>query len=151
MTVTRWHAHPNAALRNSGDNIDTHQARVAAMCIDLAAFIRHPLWDSDLPHAALHHDEAERILGDMPGPAKGRFPALSAAYAKAELQVLTEMGLAWNLTRLEADMLNLCDKLDAWEWARDHGVTGPEWDVARAKLRVMARKIGAENWLDARI
>jgi len=42
--------------------------------------------------AAMHHDEAERVLGDMPGPAKEAFPALAAAYAKAELSVLTEMG-----------------------------------------------------------
>jgi hypothetical protein len=40
------------------------------------------------------------------------------------------MGYNWTLTDKEQDMLTLCDKLDAWLWARDHGVTGGEWDKA---------------------
>ena len=151
MTVLRWHAHEDHRLRDSGDDIDTHQSRVAFLCISLAAYIGHPLHDSDLPQAALHHDEAERVLGDMPGPAKDRFPALAAAYAKAELHVLTEMGMNWTLTRKENDMLTLCDKLDAWQFARNHGVTGGEWDCALAKLRIMAHKLGATKWLDEQI
>jgi 5'-deoxynucleotidase YfbR-like HD superfamily hydrolase len=70
MTVLRWHAHADHRLRNSGDDIHGHQCRVAMLCHSLAAYIGHPLHDSDLPHAALRHDEAERVLGDMPGPAK---------------------------------------------------------------------------------
>ena len=150
MTVNRWHCHPDDRLRNSGDTIDSHQARVAVMCADLARHLGLSLAGSDLIRAAGRHDEAERVLGDMPGPAKARFQALAAAYAKAELQVLTEMGLNWNLTRKEAAILDLCDKLDAWRWARDRGVTGPEWDSALWKLRIMARDIGAETWLDTR-
>ena len=151
MTVLRWHAHADHRLRHSGDDIHGHQCRVAMLCHSLAAYIGHPLHDSDLPHAALRHDEAERVLGDMPGPAKDRFPALAAAYAKAELQVLTEMGYNWTLTRKENDMLTLCDKLDAWLWARDHGVTGGEWDCALAKLRIMAHKLDCTRWLDEQI
>jgi hypothetical protein len=145
----RWHAHPQ--LQDSGDTIDGHQMRVVSLCVSLAAYIGHPLQNSDLPQAALHHDEAERVLGDMPGPAKDRFPALAAAYAKAELQVLTEMGMNWTLTRKENDMLTLCDKLDAWQWARNHGVTGGEWDCALAKLRIMAHKLDCTKWLDEQI
>jgi hypothetical protein len=151
MTVLRWHAHADRRLRDSGDTIDGHQMRVVSLCVSLAASIGHPLHDSDLPLAAIKHDEAERVLGDMPGPAKDRFPALAAAYAKAELQVLTEMGYNWTLTRKENDMLTLCDKLDAWIWARDHGVTGGEWDCALANLRIMAHKLDCTRWLDEQI
>jgi len=151
MTVLRWHAHADHRLRSSSDDIHGHQCRVAMLCHSLAAYISHPLHDSDLPHAALRHDEAERVLGDMPGPAKDRFPALAAAYAEVEKQVLTEMGYDWTLTDKEQDMLTLCDKLDAWLWARNHGVTGGEWDCALAKLRIMAHKLDCTKWLDEQI
>ena len=151
MTVLRWHAHADPRLRNSGDTIDGHQMRVVSLCVSLAASIGHPLHDSDLPLAAIKHDEAERVLGDMPGPAKYNYPALAAAYAEAEQQVLAEMGYDWTLTDKEQDMLTLCDKLDAWQWARDHGVTGGEWDCALAKLRIMAHKLDCTRWLDEQI
>lgn len=144
MTVLRWHQNPDPRLRNSGDTICEHQRRVALMCHSLAAAMRHPLHESELIYAARHHDEAERVLGDMPGPVKERFPALAAAYAKAELQVLTEMGLTWNLTRTEDAMLRLCDRLDAYLWAQRCGVTGPEWTEARRKIDRMARALAPE-------
>jgi hypothetical protein len=147
----RWHTHPQ--LQDTGDTVATHQRRVTELCRDLAAFIRHPLHDSDLLYAAAKHDMAEAVLGDVPSPAKERFPALAAAYAKAELQVLTEMGLNWNLNRKEHDMLTLCDKLDAYEWARKCGVTGGEWDRALIRLWKLAYGIGpdAADWLRMRI
>ena len=147
MTVTRFHAHPR--LRHSGDCIAKHQQRVATMCLSLSAAIGHPVYSGDLMRAAMHHDAAEAVLGDMPAPAKARFPALAAAYAKAELQVLTEMGLTWSLTRQEDTMLRLCDKLDAWQWATSHGETGGEWDDMRGELVKPAMQIGpaAMEWL----
>ena len=151
MSVLRWHAHADHRLRDSGDDIDGHQLRVASLCVSLAARIGYQLHDNDLVDAALHHDEAERVLGDMPGPAKDRFPALAAAYAKAELQVLTEMDINWTLTLKENDMLTLCDKLDAWQWARNHGVTGGEWGKALVQLRWIAAGINATKWLDEQI
>lgn len=149
-TVTRWHAHENPRLRDSGDTINLHQARVAASCHSLAAAMGHALYDSDLIYAAKNHDEAERVLGDMPGPVKARFPALAAAFAKVELQVLTEMGLTWTLTRTEDAMLRLCDRLDAYLWAQRCGVTGGEWDAARREIDQMARGLGpaAMAWVE---
>jgi 5'-deoxynucleotidase YfbR-like HD superfamily hydrolase len=99
--------------------------------------------------AARYHDEAERQLGDMPAPAKERFPALAAAYAKAELQVLTEMGHVWNLSRKESDILALCDKLDAWLWATKHGARGLEYDAMLDGVYRIANRIGpdAVAWL----
>jgi 5'-deoxynucleotidase YfbR-like HD superfamily hydrolase len=147
--ISRWHSNPDPRLRLSGDTVSAHHKRVASLCQSLAAWIGHVLTDSDLMHAALNHDAAEALLGDLPAPCKTRFPALAAAYAKAELQVLTEMGLNWNLSRKEHDMLTLCDKLDALIWSRKCGVTGGEWDAAEVALWKLAHGIGpdASEWL----
>ena len=150
----RWHSNTDTRLRDSLDTVTAHQLRVVDLCRDLAARMGHTLHDSDLLRAARYHDEAERVLGDMPGPAKDRFPALAAAYAKAELQVLTEMGHTWNLTRKEADMLNLCDKLDAYLHARRMGCTETdEWAESRRKLQWRAHTLGpdAVAWLEGQL
>ena len=139
-TVNRWHCHPDPRLRNSGDTILNHQARVAALCDRFAVALG---FDEDrareLDFAAWHHDEAEKIVGDIPGPAKDRFPALAAAYAKAELEVFNDMGLNWSLTRQEADILHLADKLDGELWARKHGVMGAH---DADKLQALADRLG---------
>ena len=151
MTVTRFHNHPR--LRHSGDCIERHQQRVVTLCLSLSAAIGHQVYMGDLMRAAMHHDAAEAVLGDMPAPAKARFPSLAAAYAKAELQVLIEMGLTWSLTRQEDAMLRLCDRLDAWQWATSHGETGDEWDDMRGELVKLAMQIGPDalEWLTERL
>lgn len=124
-TVNRWHCHPDHRLRYSCDTIAAHQYRVALMCNQFAVALGMDIDRAqELDFAARHHDEAEKIIGDIPGPAKNRFPALLAAYEAAEREVLADMGLSWSLTQQEADILHLADKLDAELWARRHGVTG---------------------------
>lgn len=144
MTL-RWHTHP--ILMHSGDTVERHSLAVTELCRDLAARIGHRLHDSDLLFAARHHDAAEAVLGDMPGPAKERFPALAAAYAKAELQVLTEMRLTWNLTRREDTMLTLCDKLERVIWAARFNVALPD---CAARVRRLAMGLGpdAMAWVE---
>ena len=151
MTVARWHSNPDFRLRRSGDTIDSHQRRVCTMCVDLAARLRLPLDGSDLPRAALQHDEAERVLGDMPGPAKARFPQLAAVYARAESEVLREMGIKpFRLTDDEWAILKLCDKLDAILWAKAHGVCGGEWLAETLRLRAKAAELALDAlaWVD---
>ena len=143
----RWHANSNPNLRDSFDTIDAHQRRVSVLCHSLAAFMGYPLTESDLLHAASNHDEAKRVLGDIPSPAKARFPKLAEQYEIAENVILAEMGLYWILTPKEAQMLHLCDKLDAYTWARNHGTHGPEWDAAHVMLMVMADKFNAREWV----
>jgi len=150
-TVNRWHANPDPRLRNGGDTIDAHQQRVASLCHSLAAHMGHSLTESDLLLAARYHDEAERVLGDMPAPAKARFPDLADAYAIAEREVLRGMGLDWTLTAKEEQMLHLCDKLDAHMFAVSRGVTGQERDEARALINVMSDKFKAREWVAAQV
>jgi hypothetical protein len=147
MTVLRWHCHPNDALRLSGDDIDRHQKAVCDLVVELCEVIGYDLTGSDLIEAALNHDEAERVLGDLPATAKARFPALAAAYAKAELEVLVDMGHTWNLSRLEADILRLCDVLERYTFAAERGVIH---DDDRVTCIATAQRIGpkAVEWVD---
>jgi len=152
MTVNRWHNNADSSLRNSCDTIDRHQARVCAMVQEVAARIGHPLYGSDLPYAAMHHDDAERELGDMPGPAKHAHPVLASAYAEAEANVLTRLGITWRITAQEGAILGLCDKLDAYLWASVHiDISADEWQGARAKVLRIANSIDARalEWVQA--
>lgn len=152
--VNRWHAHANPRLRKSGDTINAHQVRVCDLCLSLAASIGLPLHGSDLPRAALHHDEAEKVLGDMPGPAKDRFPDLAFAYAQAERAVMAEMGIApFSLTVPEARVLSICDRLDAVQWAMKCEADGPLFDADRAAIRQTAMLLGgaALEWVERQL
>jgi len=129
-----------------------HQKRVCDMCHSAAAWLRLPLVGSDLLRAALHHDEAERFLGDTPGPAKERFPYLAAMLADAERRVLRDMGHNWTLTEQEWDILHLCDKLDAYEWAvRCNAADTDEWQAALTRRRKEAYALGLGEWLEMRL
>jgi 5'-deoxynucleotidase YfbR-like HD superfamily hydrolase len=147
MSPLRWHCHPDDRLRLSGDNIDRHQQAVADLVGSLCAAIGYDTTGTDILRAARYHDEAERVLGDLPAPAKARFPALAAAYAKAELAVLIEMGHTWSLSRLEADILRLCDVLERYLYASARGVDHPD-DLA--ECQALAKRIGtcAVAWLN---
>lgn len=151
MTVNRFHAHPDSRLRECGDTILVHQSAVEELARDLCLVMSiNP--SEDLLFACLHHDEAETILGDMPATAKRRFPALAAAYAKAELEILTEMGYTWSLTRQDADILKLCDMLDAYKvmltFAPDLA-SQEGWQHDLAEMRKIAERLGgkAMAWL----
>lgn len=152
--VLRFHASQDARLRLCGDNIDMHQRRVMALCQDMAAAIGLPLHQSQLLDYARHHDEAEAVLGDIPGPAKERFPDLAAIYAKCEAVVLAEMGLGpWRLTGREKLLFQACDKLDAIMTAQKQGVTGDEWPGEIGKMKRRAADLGAlaADWLDRKL
>jgi hypothetical protein len=146
MTVLRFHASQDARLRNYGDTISLHQMRVRLWCGQICKSLGVEV-SLDLDKAALNHDQAERVLGDTPGPAKARFWYLRWAYAIAEWVVLREMGLSWTLTRQERRILALADKADAWLIAARVGAADdPEWVEAFAKLQRMADKLGTD-WL----
>lgn len=146
MTVNRWHTHP--ALRSSGDTIDAHQWRVALMCVKIADISGADL-STDLLIAARTHDEAERVLGDMPYPARQQFPALALAYASAEAEVLGQMGYAIVLSDGDASILRLADRMDAYEWSRDHGAPiGGAGEIARMAWAI-SPAVGA--WVKGRL
>ena len=146
MTVIRFHASQDARLRNYGDNISMHQMRVHLWCGQICKSLGVSV-SPDLDKASKNHDQAERVLGDVPGPAKERFWYIRLAHAIAERVVLREMGLRWTLTRQERRILAFADKADAWLIACRVGAADkPEWVEAFAKLERMAEKLGTD-WL----
>lgn len=135
-TVNRWHNNADPRLRNCGDNIDAHQARVEGLVKSLCEYLGAPA-SPDLLYAARHHDEAERVLGDMPGPVKAQYPELAAVYERLERKILADMGIVFTLTDSEARMLKFCDRLDAYHVARS--VSAHEADEWRAALNCLWR------------
>lgn len=150
--VNRWHSNPHQALRNSGDTISAHQKRVRDLCESACRFIGKS-FDDYFERAALNHDAAETVLGDMPAPAKYQYPDLAKLYEEKEREILNEMGLIWNLGEIESRILKLCDKLDAALWAIKCGVDGPEYETARKLLPWIAISVDPRlvDWLNQKI
>ena len=145
MTVIRFHANPDPALRRSGDCIEAHQHRVALLIYAMTA---PDMPSPELIRAALHHDEAERIMGDWPGPLLDRFPWLAPVKHRLELECMAALGIApFKLEPHEADMLDIADKADAWRWSVQHGQGHTdEWRQAKAKLFQAAWAAGLGAW-----
>lgn len=122
--VRRWHANPDHRLRDSGDTIHAHQWRVAALILHM-----NPTPSPDLIRAALLHDVAETITGDVPW-GQPKVPGTEAG-ARNHLGVATV-----DLTAADRDWLHFADRLDALLWARERGAADtPEWHEQRKWLR----------------
>ena len=116
--VRRWHAHPHPALRNSGDTVIAHTARVEDNCESLCASLGIA-YSKNMQYAARNHDlPFERIMGDWPATLTRRYRVARWAKRIIEWQIARELGINWRLTRQEALILGLCDTLDAALWAR---------------------------------
>ena len=104
--VNRWHSNTTPALRNSGDNTQSHQCRVAQL-LDLL----NPDASKDLLRAALYHDNAEDVVGDVPRGKK------TPQQEFREQEIMEIRGISIDLSVREQMWLNLCDSLDAVLWA----------------------------------
>lgn len=138
--VTRWHANADDRLRLSGDTITAHEIRCVLMLNQL-----HPTAPERLREIVRYHDEAERLVGDMPYPAKMRFPALRVAYAAAEAIVMREMGHPVPETLTERQWLKLVDRLDAQMWMTRHApelAANDEWQDSARKIADLADALG---------
>ncbi|WP_127111960.1 hypothetical protein [Shimia sediminis] len=102
----RWHM--NAALSGADDFNCAHQGRCAMLVIVL--FPDHSL---TLLRAAVTHDAAEFVVGDLSQPFKAVGGGLVADHASLEGDVLTRMGLACDLSEFEQRCLKLIDRIDA--------------------------------------
>lgn len=75
-------------------------------------------------HAQLH-DAAELVLGDLPAPAKWRFPELAAAFRKAEATI--ELEMLNGLPKISDDQrawLKALDLIELSMWAIDQITMG---------------------------
>jgi hypothetical protein len=117
--VSRFHSHPDHRLRRGGDETQAHTAR----CIQLLLAL-NPLATMDQVRALAFHDTAEDVVGDTPGPAKRRFPALRAALYHAEAEVQSER--FGRVLDLDDPWVDFTDKLDALLFAVSRGVVWPK-------------------------
>jgi 5'-deoxynucleotidase YfbR-like HD superfamily hydrolase len=62
--------------------------------------------------AAMYHDVAEIIIGDMPATTKWKYPDLAEALAQAEEKVERELNIQFALTEREKIILKMCDMLE---------------------------------------
>lgn len=65
---------------------------------------------AELLYAAIHHDVAEGVVGDVPAPTKRKIPGLKAALDKHELSVMLELGIPEpKIDEYEARVLKFAD------------------------------------------
>lgn len=62
--------------------------------------------------AALYHDVAEVIIGDIPATTKWAYPAFAEAVARAEEDAERKLELVFVLTEREKRQLKICDMLE---------------------------------------
>lgn len=101
--VERFHATKTLQVETVG----THSHGVAMLCYALS--VGAP--SVDLLMAALCHDLAEQVYGDIPAPTK-RALGISEACAELEDECLAQRGLLFTLTPEEERILKLADILD---------------------------------------
>jgi 5'-deoxynucleotidase len=137
--VNRWHANACPELRNSGDTISAHQKRCGVLIRQL-----WPDASDGLVRMAECHDEAEKVIGDMPYPAKRDFPALAAVYEVAERHAMLSMGLPVPKTGVDHDKIKLVDRIDAYRWMMLHAPwleADHEWDDALACMIKLGNRL----------
>lgn len=130
LSIVKWLLRSD--LVDHADPVGWHSARVA-----LIIWTLWPDSPRELIIAALTHDLAESVVGDLPPAGK----SMLANAATAERLVAVQNG--WHVHTDEAAKLNFADKLDAYLWADHHRATGTdEWKHAANTLRWTADRLG---------
>lgn len=81
----------------------------------------HPNPSVNLLKAALWHDMAERVTGDLPAPVKWNNPQIAKALEELEAQYMVQNGLTCPLTLEEVQWLKFCDMLECYFYAEQAG------------------------------
>lgn len=85
----------------------SHSWGVATLIQDIA-----PDCSKDILLAALYHDVAEHITGDVSAPTKWKYPALQEALRRVECEVDANLGINVLLSVEEARLLKFADMAD---------------------------------------
>lgn len=101
--VTRYHTAPLI----SAQSIAHHAWSVSILCQYLS-----PNCSKNLILAALTHDCAEAVSGDIPAPAKWKYSELKKISDEIEAEISAEWGINFNLTDDEKRTLKICDGLE---------------------------------------
>ena len=126
FNVTRWHANPDIRLRNSGDTVGSHVARVCAL--------HQMLFGNDTGLiGALWHDAAEIVTGDLP---------YGSPIDKSDAEA--EFCKRYSILIIEYTSVKLCDRLDAYLWMLAVAPDlrhKPEWLDALACINSIAAEL----------
>lgn len=87
--------------------VASHSWGVATLIFDV-----FPSASVELVKAALYHDVAEHVTGDISAPTKWRYPKLSEALVVVEQETEKELGIEVCLSDEEASILKFCDMAD---------------------------------------
>lgn len=136
----RWHTNP--ILAGTRDRVDGHSGRVAILILQF-----RPNAPADLLRAAVVHDLGENAVGDIASPVKWQNPDLYAAVEALEASALAAMGFDFpDLDPESAELLHLCDGLDAYLWAvthrPDYVARHSAWGAMLARLQSRADGLG---------
>ena len=134
----RWHSNPH--LCHTVDPVGLHSSRVALIMLAL-----WPDTSREAIVAALMHDLAESVVGDLPPAGK----SMLANAATAERLIATQNGWHIALKDVDATRLRFADQLDAFMWADHHRATDTdEWHDAREMLVYQAERLGVRAKLE---
>lgn len=125
--VMRFHAQP---IYGGGPrvNLAEHSWGVAMLCDHLSPHGASAV----LMMAALTHDLAECVTGDVPATTKWKYPGLTHLLREVEKKVEQELYVAENLEALSAEqqlILQWADKLELYAYAARcyRSTRAPEW------------------------
>lgn len=136
----------NPEMAWTGQTLGHHQWGVAVLLLEL-----FPDCSMATLKEALLHDTGEPGAGaDVSAPAKAKYPMLAEAAEIAELAERAEMGVPWTnrLTEEEDDRIILCDKLEAYLFAKTRCpwvLGGAGWPEGKARLIGLAARLGVER------
>ena len=138
----RWASNPD--LCHTVDPIGGHSCRVALI-------IQH-FWPKARCEVFLHalsHDIPEQLSGgDMCGQFKRENPEIAKMKDDAESKVAEILGLSFELSKREFEMVDLADKLDAFFWMRHHAPHVEErsdWMRSRRWIFDKAKSLGVSD------
>lgn len=119
--VERFHIVPGVKTQSVAE----HSWGVAVLCQALM-----PDCSKDLILAAMFHDCAEFVTGDVPAVAKWNHPQLKPILDEIEAEVEAKWGIAIELNPEEKRMLKLCDAFEGMRYCisrRRCGEQGANW------------------------
>lgn len=97
---------------------------VAEHAVLMAGWVWAHAADADLAMTALHHDDAEAYIGDLPRPIKVTLPAFKAMEARIDGAVAAK---GWTMYPFPALIKELDSRILVDERAQAMGASGNEW------------------------
>lgn len=121
--VTRVHTMPTIHTQSNGEHTFGVMAVLLTICKPSA----------QLMQAALYHDAAEAITGDVPSITKLHHPDIKEALVEAEVSIEKEFEIGIPLTIEEHGLLKYCDMMELALFATE------ETDMGNVRMAVVIR------------